>query len=105
MVKKIPTKVTPIWQIGIVFPDGKKIIKARCSLNELFETYFLNLNNLVTPDMTPEDILNKYSEIYKNKNIKVGINYIDSWGHKWTGKIAWPKESKFIEYLNNKLND
>ena len=105
MVKKIPTKVTPIWQIGIVFPDGKKIIKARCSLNELFETYFLNLNNLVTPDMTPEDILNKYSETYKNKNIKVGINYIDSWGHKWTGKIAWPKESKFIEYLNNKLND
>lgn len=105
MVKKIPTKVTPIWQIGIVFPDGKKIIKARCSLNELFETYFLNLNSLVTPDMTPEDILNKYSETYKNKNIKVGINYIDSWGHKWTGKIAWPKESKFIEYLNNKLND
>ena len=43
--------------------------------------------------------------MYYNKGIKVQINYIDSWGHTWKGKVAWPKESKFIEYLNNRLKN
>ena len=41
MKKKIVllTKVPAIWQIGILFPDGKKISKPKCSLNEIFNTY------------------------------------------------------------------
>lgn len=98
VVVKAPTKVQPVWQIGIMFPDGKKIVKPRCTLNELLETYFLNLDE--APDIEPEELLSRYKNIYKDKNIKVAINYIDSWGHKWTGKIAWPKDDKFINYLN-----
>ena len=57
-----------------------------------------------------EQLWNLYQDNYRNKNIKVAINYIDSWGHKWSGKVAWPKKCKFIEYLdkiilNNKHND
>ena len=37
-----PTKIPPVWQIGILFPDGKKISKPKCTLNEIFETYFMN---------------------------------------------------------------
>lgn len=100
----IPTKTTPIWQIGILFPDGKKLIKSKCTLTDLFNTYFINLDNLINSCDTAEELLAKYKETYKNKNIKVQINYIDSWGHKWTGKIAWPKEDKFIEFLNKRMN-
>ena len=101
----LPTKLPPVWQIIILFPDGRKIFKSKCSLNEVFETYFINLDNLITKDITPEELLEKYKETYKKKDIKVGINYIDSWGHKWVGKVAWPKEDKFIEYLNKRIND
>lgn len=101
----IPTKVQPIWQIGISFPDGKKISKPKCSLNEVFETYFLNLEKLMSPNMTAEELFNKYQETYKEKGIKVVINYIDSWSHKWTGKCAWPRETKFIEYLNKRMEN
>ena len=36
-----PTKITPIWQIGILFPDGRKISKPKCTLNVLFETKYI----------------------------------------------------------------
>lgn len=101
----LPTKTQPIWQIGILFPDGKKIVKSKCTLNDLFDTYFLNLNKLINIYESAEELLNKYKETYKNKNIKVQINYIDSWAHKWSGKVAWPKEKLFIEYLNKRIND
>ena len=52
-----------------------------------------------------KELLDKYKETFKKKNIKVLIQYIDSWGHKWTGKVAWPKESKFIEFLNKRLEN
>lgn len=100
-----PTKVQPIWQIGILFPDGKKITKPRCTLNDVFDTYFINYDSLVKPEMSAEEILEKYQNTFKEKGIKVAINYIDSWSHKWSGKVAWPKRDKFIEYLNNRKND
>ena len=99
-----PTKVPPIWQIGILFPDGKKIAKPKCTLNEIFETYFLGLDKYLSKGYIAEELLNKYKETFDAKGIKVQINYIDSWNHKWTGKVAWPRESKFIEFLNNRLN-
>lgn len=99
-----PTKVQPIWQIGILFPNGQKIVKTKCSLNDLFETYFLNLDSNAK-NYTAEELLDKYKENYESKNIKVQIVYIDSWGNKWTGKVAWPSDKKFIEYLNKRIND
>ena len=101
----IPTKVQPIWQIGMLFPDGKKITKLKCTLNDIFNTYFINLDNFLNKGLTAEELLDKYKETFKKKNIKVLIQYIDSWGHKWTGKVAWPKESKFIEFLNKRLEN
>lgn len=100
-----PTKVPPIWQIGMLFPNGQKIAKPKCTLNEIFETYFLNLDKYISKEYTPEQLLELYQKTYYNKGIKVQINYIDSWGHTWKGKVAWPKESKFIEYLNKRLNE
>lgn len=100
----LPTKMPAYWQIGILFPDGKKIIKPKCSLNEIFETYFLNLDSL-KGNLTAEELLEKYKQSYSEKGIKIGIQYIDSWGHKWYGKVAWPRKSKFIEYLNKRLNE
>lgn len=102
---KTPTKVPPVWQIGILFPDGKKISKPRCTLNEILETYFLGLDKYISKGFTPEQLLELYKKTYSSKGIKVQINYIDSWSHLWKGKIAWPKESKFIEYLNKRMND
>ena len=101
----IPTKVPPVWQIGILFPDGKKIAKSKCTLNEIFETYFMNLDKYSSKGYSPEQLLDLYQKTYYNKGIKVQINYIDSWGHLWKGKVAWPREFKFIEYLNKRLND
>jgi len=100
-----PTKVTPIWQIGILFPDGKKISKPKCTLNELFDTYFIGLDKYISKGYTPEQLLELYQKTYYNKGIRVQINYIDSWGHTWKGKVAWPREDKFIEYLNKRLNN
>ena len=100
-----PTKVQPIWQIGILFPDGKKISKPKCTLNEMMETYFIGLDKYLSKGYTPEQLLELYQKTYYNKGIKVQINYIDSWSHKWTGKVAWPRELKFIEYLNKRIND
>ena len=99
------TKVPPVWQIGILFPDGKKISKPKCTLNEIFETYFIGLDKYLNSNLTAEELLNKYKSTFEGKNIKIQINYIDSWGHTWKGKVAWPKESKFIDYLNKRLND
>lgn len=100
-----PTKVSPVWQIGILFPDGKKISKPKCTLNDLFITYFLNLDKYLNKEYTEEQLLELYQKTYKEKGIKVVIHYIDSWGHKWRGKVAWPKQDKFIEFLNKKLNN
>ena len=99
-----PTKVPPVWQIGIMFPDGRKIVKHKCTLNDLFDTYFINLDSL-KGNLTPEELLEKYKSTYESKDIKVAIQYIDSWGHIWKGKVAWPREYKFIEYLNKRLNE
>ena len=99
------TKVPPVWQIGILFPDGKKIVKPKCTLNEILETYFLNLDKYLTKGYNSEQLLELYKKTYYNKGAKVQINYIDSWGHRWTGKVAWPRESKFIEYLNKRIDE
>jgi hypothetical protein len=100
-----PTKIQPVWQIGILFPDGKKIAKPKCTLNEIFETYFIGLDKYLNSNLTAEELLNKYKETFESKNIKIAIHYIDSWGHTWKGKVAWPRESKFIEYLNKRINN
>ena len=50
-----PTKVQPVWQIGMLFPNGQKIAKPRCTLNEIFETYFLNLDKYVGKNITAEE--------------------------------------------------
>ena len=101
----LPTKVPPIWQIGILFPDGKKIAKPKCTLNEILETYFIGLDKYSSKGYSPEQLLELYQKTYYNKGIKVQINYIDSYGHKWTGKCAWPRENKFIEYLEKRLSN
>lgn len=104
-IKGVDVKRPAFWSIGIMFPNGKKIVKPRCTLNNLFETYFINLEKYLNTDITPEELLNKYKEKFKSSDIKIAIRYTDSWGHKWGGKIAWPKEEKFINYLNSKLNE
>jgi len=101
----IPVKTQPIWQIGILFPDGKKISKPKCTLNEIFNTYFIGLDKYLNSNLTAEELLQKYKDTFTNKEIKIQINYIDSWGHTWRGKVAWPRENKFIEYLNKRLNE
>lgn len=98
-------KVPSYYQIGIIFPDGKKIVKPRCILNEIFDTYFIGLDKYLDKGFTPEELLAKYKESFKTKGAKIQINYIDSWNHKWTGKVAWPKEEWFIEYLNKRIYD
>jgi hypothetical protein len=100
-----PTKVQPIWQIGILFPDGRKISKPKCTLNEVFETYFLGLDKYISKGYSAEQLLELYKKTFDNKGIKVQINFIDSWSHCWKGKVAWPRESKFIEFLNKRLNE
>ena len=100
-----PYKISPVWQIGILFPDGKKISKPKCTLNEIFETYFMGLDKYLSKGLTAEELLNKYKETFESKGIKVAIHYIDSWGHTWKGRIAWPREDKFIEFLNKRLNE
>ena len=99
------TKVKPIWQIGMLFPDGKKISKPKCTLNDLFETYFIGLDKYLGKNLTAEELLEKYKNTFEVKGIKIVIRYIDSWGHMWKGKVAWPRENKFIEYLNKRLNN
>ena len=99
------TKVPPVWQIGMLFPDGRKISKPKCTLNEIFNTYFINLEKYLSKGLTAEELLEKYKETFTKGNIKIQINYIDSWGHKWKGKVAWPRESRFIEYLNKRINE
>ena len=100
-----PTKIQPVWQIGILFPDGKKIAKPKCTLNDIFNTYFIGLDKYLNKGLTAEELLSKYKESFESKGIKVQINYIDSYGHLWKGKVAWPKESKFIEFLEKRLNE
>ena len=101
----LPTKVPPVWQIGILFPDGKKISKPRCTLNEIFNTYFLNLEKYINKKYTAEELLELYEKTYSSKEIKIVIHYIDSWSHLWKGKCAWPKRERFIEYLNKRINE
>mgnify|MGYP006916033674 CR=1 FL=1 len=98
-----PTKVPSYYAIGIFFPDGKKIVKQRCSINELLETYFLNLDKLINKANSPEELFEKYQKKYEDSGIKVTIQYIDSWGHLWKGKIAWPREVHFINYLKERM--
>lgn len=100
-----PTKIPPVWQIGILFPDGKKVSKPKCTLNELFNTYFIGLDKYLNSNLTAEELFNKYKNTFETKGIKIQIRYIDSWGHTWKGKCAWPREAKFIEFLNKRLND
>ena len=99
------TKVPPVWQIGMLFPNGQKISKPKCTLNEIFNTYFIGLDKYIQGNFTAEELLDKYKSTFENKGIKIQINYIDSWGHLWKGKVAWPKEEKFIEFLNKRLNN
>lgn len=99
------TKVPPVWQIGMLFPDGRKITKPKCTLNDLFNTYFIGLDKYLQGNFTAEELLYKYKSTFENKGIKIQINYIDSWGHTWKGKVAWPRETKFIEYLNKRLSN
>ena len=63
----------------------------------MYSTYFLNLDKYLNKDFDAEQLLNLYKKNYKDKNIKVVIHYMDSWGHLWKGKYAWPKEEWFIE--------
>ena len=99
----ISTKTTPIWQIGILFPDGKKISKPKCTLNDLLDTYFISLDKYLNKDYTAEQLLELYQKTYNSKGIKVVIHYIDSWGHLWKGKVAWPSKDCFIDFLNKRL--
>lgn len=101
----IPVKVPAYWQIGMLFPDGKKLSKVKCSLNELMNTYFIGLDKYLDKGFSAEELLNKYEESFSNKGVKIQINYIDSYGHLWKGKVAWPREYRFIEYLNKRIND
>lgn len=101
----IPVKTTPIWQIGMLFPDGKKISKPKCTLNDIFNTYFIGLDKYLDKGFTAEELLTKYKESFESKGIKIQINYIDSYGHLWKGKVAWPKEEKFINFLNSRLEN
>lgn len=101
---KYTHKIIPYWQIGILFPNGKKLSKPQCSLEEVFNTYFIKLENYLNSGLTAEELLDKYVNTFKSKGIKVVIRYVDSWNHTWKDKSAWPKKSDFIEYLNNKLN-
>lgn len=97
-------RIEGYYQIGIIFPDGKKIMKPRCTLDEALDTYFLNFDKLVSKNDSLEEILEKYKKTYQDKNIKVGINYIDSWSHKWTGKVAFPKDDIILKYLKKRIN-
>ena len=99
------TKVPPVWQIGMLFPDGKRISKPKCTINDIMETYFLNLDKYLDKGYDSQQLLELYQKTYYNKGIKVQINYIDSWGHTWKGKVAWPKEHLFVEFLNKRLNE
>ena len=99
------TKREPVWQIGIALSEDKKISKPRCTLNELFNTYFIGLDKYLDKNLSAEELLEKYKSTFESKGIKVVIRYIDSWGHVWKGKCAWPREDKFIEYLNKRLNE
>ena len=102
---KVTHKISPVWQIGILFPDGKKISKPKCGMYELFGTYFIGLDKYLKSGLSAEELLEKYENTFKSKDIKVVIRYIDSWGHIWKGKCAWPKKENFIEYLKERLND
>ena len=75
------------------------------TLNEIFNTYFIGLDKYLDGKLSAEELLEKYKTTFETKDIKVVIRYIDSWGHLWKGKVAWPRESKFIEYLNKRLNE
>lgn len=98
-------KIPAYWQIGMLFPDGKKVSKPKCTLNELFNTYFIGLDKYLDTKLPAEELLEKYKSTFETKGIKIVIRYVDSWGHTWKGKVAWPRESKFIEFLNNRLNN
>ena len=94
-----------MWQIAIILPTGQKIVKNKCTLNDLFETYFQKLDSKLKSEIPAEELFDKYQEFYSNQNIKVIIQYVDSWGHTWKGKVAWPRKDKFIELLNKKMNE
>ena len=82
---------------GVILSD----IKDLSLITELCANLVLYLKS----NLTAEELFNKYDETFKSKDIKVVIRYIDSWGHLWKGKCAWPRKEKFIEYLRERLND
>lgn len=100
-------RLVPIWQIGILFPDGKKIVKPKCTLDEIFETYFIGLDKYkaYANKEGVESLLDLYIKNFESKGVKIQINYKDSWGYIWRGKEAWPKRDKFIDYLNRRINE
>lgn len=101
----IPTKVPSYYSIGIYFSDGRKLVKQKCSQRELFETYFLGLDKYLGKPIEAEQLFDAYQNKYKESDIKVVIQYHDSWGHLWKGKVAWPREVHFINYLKEMLNE
>lgn len=92
------------FNIRLEFPDGKKIEKSNCSMQDVFETYFINLDKQLNKDITGEELFNKYQKYYKSKGVKIYIQYSDSWGHLWKGKVAFPKKEWFLDYLNKRIN-
>ena len=104
-ILKSLTKREPVWQIGIALSEDKKISKPRCTLQELFNTYFIGLDKYLDKNLSAEELYDKYEQTFQSKNIKIVIRYIDSWGHTWKGKTAWPRKDKFINYLNERIND
>ena len=98
-------KIEPYFKMAILFSDGKKISKIRCSLDEVFDTYFISIDKYLNKGYDAEQLLDLYQKTFKEKGIKVVIHFIDSWEHLWKGKYAWPKREWFINYLNKKLKN
>ena len=69
-------RLTPIWQIGILFPDGKKIIKPRCTLDDIFDTYFLKLDKYLNGKYTAEELYNLYANVLNAKGYNIKDKFI-----------------------------
>ena len=73
---KYTHKIIPYWQIGILFPNGKKLSKPQCSLEEVFNTYFIKLENYLNSGLTAEELLDKYVNTFKSKGIMTKTNRV-----------------------------
>lgn len=105
MKKVVNKREQSAYHINITFPGGKFIQKTDLSLDGLFNTYFINLNNnLAGKNYTindAESVMEKYDNLFKD--CKITIQYVDTWGHRWKGKCAWPRREKFINYLKERI--